>query len=826
MGQKESDAEITWESQEREGGDRDSTGNPSANAGLRGLTQAEVEQRVEEGKTNAVKESTSRSLASIIRANVFNRFNAILGTLLVVILIFGSPKDALFGGVLVVNTLIGIIQELRAKLTLDRLSLLSAPKARVIRDGLPQEIPTGEVVLDDLLELRMGDQVIADGTVLQSQGLEIDESLLTGESIPIRKESGDQVYSGSFVVAGTGIYQATGVGADSYARKLAAEARRFTLVKSDLRDAINTLLRYVTYVMIPASIILLASQLGADNSLGSALTGTVAGVVAMVPEGLVLLTSMAFAVSAITLARRNVLVQELPAVEGLARVDVVCLDKTGTLTDGNLTLSAVEALGPEEGIAEALGALGAETSTRNATLEAIAQAYPPPQDWEEVGGVPFSSARKWSAKSFSGKGTWLLGAPEVLLGNDFPGSELEKRVDRLTGSGARVLLLAHATEMLETEELPGKLYPRALVIMEEKVRTDAAETLHYFREQSVSLKIISGDNPNTVLKVASRAGVENAGKPVDARYLPQDQEALAAVMDKSTVFGRVNPEQKREMVKALQSRGHVVAMTGDGVNDALALKDADLGIAMGSGSPATKAVAQLVLLDGRFSTLPGVVQEGRRVMANMERVANLFVTKTVYAMILAVAIGIAGWPFIFLPRHLTLIGSLTIGIPAFFLSFAPTKKLYRPGLLTRVLRFAIPAGTVMAIATFLTTLLSRSLGISVEESRTVSLLVLISVGFWVLVLLSRPLFTWRGILVLGMVGVLGLVLAVPYFRKFFEIDLPTLPVSLMVLAIAVVAVLLLHLIYKLLNIFYHFKKESHSLEGRSEKRAGNGSRED
>jgi cation-transporting ATPase E len=759
-----------------------------------GLSEAEVRERVRQGKTNEVRDKSSRSVASIIRANVFNRFNAILGVLAVIIIIIGPLRDALFGMVLIFNTLIGIIQELRAKRTLDRLSLLSAPKARVIREGESRDIPRDAVVLDDLLELQAGDQILVDGAVLTSDGLEVDESLLTGESVPIIKNPGEGLLSGSFVSAGAGRFRATAVGEDAYAQRLASEAKRYTLVKSDLRDAINTILRYITYVMIPTAILLAVSQLIADNTFDDSVVATVAGLVGMVPEGLVLLTSIVFAVSAVALARRKVLVQELPAVEGLARVDVICLDKTGTLTEGTLQFGGIEALGGDADLEKVLGAYAAASPAENATLAAIASTFPSPPGWKAVASVPFSSARKWSSVSFQRDGAWVLGAPEVLLQGLPPEDPVRSRADEIARSGRRVLLLSHAAEPLEEEVLPKRLEPAALVVIEEKIRPDAADTLEYFKEQEVGIKVISGDNAKTVGSVAERVGVPGAEYPVDARTLPEDPEEMSEVMRENSVFGRVVPEQKKMMVHALQSGGHVVAMTGDGVNDTLALKDADMGIAMGSGAPSTKSVAQLVLLDGRFSTLPGVVAEGRRVMANMERVANLFLTKTVYAAVLAVGIALITWPYPFLPRHISLVGSLTIGIPAFALSFAPSKRRYRPGLLRRVMYFSIPAGLIAAAATFTANAMARAHGASLEESRTVAVIVLTIVGLAVLAYLCRPLFSWRGALVGVMAGAFVGVLLIPWFRDFFQLDMPGLLIMLQSLAIAAVFTLLLELV--------------------------------
>ncbi|MCZ7528702.1 MAG: cation-translocating P-type ATPase [Acidimicrobiia bacterium] len=750
---------------------QEAPGEPRRLTRPEGLSAAEVRERVERGLVNDSGERTSRTFREILRANVLTRFNAILGTMLAIILVVGPIQDALFGIVLVSNALIGIVQEYRAKRTLDRLAVLSAPRATVVRDGDAREVAVEEVVLDDLVVLSMGDQVPADGVVRASEGLELDESLLTGESDPVAKTESDEVLSGSFVVAGSGRFQATRIGADAYARRLAIEARRFTLVSSELRDGIDMILRFVTLALFPTAGLLLLSQFRAHDGWREAMSGTVAGVVAMVPEGLVLLTSIAFGVAAVTLARRRVLVQELPAVEGLARVDVVCLDKTGTLTEGVVEFERVEPLGEMAAVDEALRALAADEH-RNATMAAIAEAYPATAGWTREAAVPFSSARKWSAASFPGRGTWVIGAPEMVLAAADPADAVRARADELAATGRRVLLLARTEAPLDGEALPPGLVPAALVLLEEKVRADAAETLRYFERQGVTLKVISGDNPRTVAAVARRVGLEVRGDGFDARELPEDAEALADVLEHHNVFGRVSPHQKRAMVGALQSRGHVVAMTGDGVNDALALKDADIGVAMGSGAAATRAVAQLVLLDGRFAHMPGVVAEGRRVIANIERVANLFVTKTVYAMLLAITVGVLRWPYPFLPRHLTIVSSLTIGIPAFFLALAPNLRRYVPGFVPRVMRFTIPAGLLAAAATFGGYALARGQDLPTDQARTTATIVLLTVGLWVLVLLARPLTRWRAMLVAGMVGMFVLVMAVEPFRDFYALDLP------------------------------------------------------
>jgi len=779
---------------------------------------------VSQGLVNATGARTSRTVGEIVRANVLTRFNAILGTMLAVIFVVGPIQDGLFGIVLVANSLIGIVQELRAKRTLDQLAVLNAPVARVVRDGDVTEVPVETVVLDDLLELRLGDQIPCDGLVHLADGLEIDESLLTGESEPVDKRDGDEVLSGSFVVAGSGRFQATRIGDDAYARKLAAEARRFQLTSSELMDGINLILRIITWILIPVSALLFWRQLQ-HHELDEALRATVAGVVGMVPEGLVLLTSIAFGVAALTLARRKVLVQELPAVEGLARVDVVCLDKTGTLTEGEIVFDELvlldfpsdlrasaaghavvddraappveareEVVDAEALVREALGAI-ADEEHPNATAAALGPAFPPPSGpdaatWARTGVVAFSSARKWSAASFAGHGSWVMGAPEMVM--DDAASPARVQADELAAGGRRVLVVAHTDAPLDGEERPPGLVPVALMMFAEKIRPDAPETLQFFHEQGVTLKVISGDNPRTVAAVAARVGLPDAGEGYDARQLPDDQAALAEVLEQHAVFGRVTPQQKRAMVGALQSKGHVVAMTGDGVNDALALKDADIGVAMGSGAAATRAVAQLVLLDGKFATLPGVVAEGRRVIANIERSANLFVTKTAYAVIIAVAIVITGWLYPFLPRHLTIVSTFTIGIPGFFLALAPNSRRYVPGFVLRVLRFTIPAGAVAAAAAILSYWLARYANdLSVPEARTTATIVLSVVGLWVLVLQARPFNWWKTLLVAAMAGSIAVILVVPALRDFYALAIPPSDVAVEAAIIAGVSIALL-----------------------------------
>jgi cation-transporting ATPase E len=722
-------------------------------------------------------------LKDILRANILTPFNALLGSLALVVLATGNPGDALFGLVIVWNSLVGIVQELRAKRTLDQLAVLNAPLARAARPGGTVDIPVAEVVLADILLLRAGDQVVADGVVRLSDGLEVDESLLTGESDPVAKQPGDEVLSGSIVVAGSATVQVHRVGADSFASRLTADARTFRLTTSELVNGINRILRYTAVAIVVTAPILFYSQTRSTATWQDAVRGTVAGLVGMVPEGLVLLTSITFFAAALTLARRRVLVQELPAVEGLARVDVMCLDKTGTLTAGEISFAAAEPLGEAEPeLDRALGALAADEDA-NATLLALRRVYPAPDGWTRRGRVPFSSARKWSAASFEGHGTWVLGAPEIVWDGSGPDDEVTTRAQRAAAAGSRTLLVATTDSDLSGDARPAGLRPVALLLFDEAVRPDARATLRYFTDQGVSLKVISGDNPRTVGAVARRVGLPGADQVVDARQLPDDPERLAEVVDARTVFGRVTPQQKRAMVGGLHAGHRVVAMTGDGVNDALALKDADIGVAMGGGAAATRAVAQLVLLDNQFSVMPGVVAEGRRVIGNIERVAKLFLTKNVSALLLSLSVAVARWPFPFLPRHLTLVSAFAIGIPGFFLALGPSTTRFETGFVRRVLSFAVPAGTIVAVAVMIAYGLARAEGVAPDRARTAATITYTVASLWVLVMQARPLRTWKLGLVASMCGLAALAFVVPAGRSFFDLRLPPAGVVLQSLAL-------------------------------------------
>lgn len=853
-----------------------------------GLTQSEVFDAVNRGFVNITNNRTSRSVLSIVRANVFTLFNAIIFAAMVVVLSTGSWKDAVFGFVILINTGIGVVTELRAKRTLDRLSILVASKSIVRREGKNVYVDHSGIVLGDLLWVRSGDQVPADANVVKSWGLEMDESMLTGESVTVRKAADDFVYSGSTAVSGVALMRVTAVGDNSYASKLAAQAKVYTKTISDLSRGINTILKWMTIVVVPLCVLLVWSQINKVGGFAvalqtgqwkSAVVSAVAGVVGMIPEGLVLLTSLNFAVAAMRLARKKTLVQELESVETLARVDCLNLDKTGTITDGGIAFVGVDLIGDDSNrlVNQALFDLSNEENP-NATGSAIMEGLKD-QGVSSASSVsarlPFSSARKWSAIRYALKDgrfeTWYMGAPEVLAtaicarkssvaSGDLHGSiapavaeggisdsavsgdspfdnchltdsfkQILNRVNEYAQQGNRVLLLAVAysdsgdsnnATFSSSPVVSTSARPVALVRCSEKIRADARQTLAWFRQQGVRCRVISGDNPTTVASVAEKVGLTGNSKPVsmDARQLPKDINQLAEVLENVDVLGRVLPDQKKAIVQALHSKGHVVAMTGDGVNDTLALKEADLGVAMGNAAPAAKAVAQVVLVDSRFSHLPDVVARGRQVMANMERVAGLFLVKTVYSALISAGVVLLGLNFPYLPRHITYIGSLTIGIPAFLLALAPNTRRYVPGFLHRVVRFALPNGiavavSVLVVSIFAPLMLARGLDSSnanasrlivesvhaVGVTRTICAVTVFVLGVAVLATVSKPLISWRGIMVLffAAAGVIGAF--IPFVAHFFDLHVPVSGNAMFVMICAVIFAFVIWLVLHLVS---------------------------
>ncbi|MBX3311458.1 MAG: HAD-IC family P-type ATPase [Microbacteriaceae bacterium] len=742
---------------------------------LQGLSNAEISERVASGQTNLVESKTSRSYPEIFRTNVFTRINGIYLVLFLVVMSTGYFFDGLFGLLIIVNSVVGMIQEVRAKHTLDRLAIIGKAKPTVVREGAEQEIEAEDIVLGDLIKLSVGDQVLVDGTTVSSHALEVDESMLTGEADPVLKAESEKLLSGSFVVSGAGYMEATAVGKDAYAVKLAAEASAFRAPTSQLRSGIDQILKYITWLLIPVGILTIVNQLWfvqGETAFPDALRGMVAALVPMVPEGLVLMTSVAMAVGVIRLGKFNALVQDLPAIEQLARVNVVCADKTGTLTEDGMRLAEIIPLGQfatkdqksdsmiSNIIASAVLSISLIEEKPNASTLAILEGLEdiPADRWEPQSRVPFSSFRKWSSASFNNNGHWIFGAPDVLF---FANKDALTAADRIGEQGLRVIALARSKDALSANsKLPTDLEPAAIVVLEQKIRPEAGPTLDFFTKQDVELKVISGDNPKSVAAVVSDLNIPGANEPVDARTLPDSPEELAEIVGQHSIFGRVAPAQKRAMVHALQARGKTVAMTGDGVNDVLALKDADVGVAMGSGSPASRAVARIVLLDNSFATLPHAVGEGRRVIGNIERVANLFLTKTLYSVILALLVGLTAVPFPFLPRHITVIAWFTIGIPAFFLALWPNNERAKDGFVKRILLLAVPGGLVIGITTYVAYLIARHVnggGIEFQVmNSTTAFLTVNIIAFAVLLKVASPYSPLKVLLVGAMI--LGTVL--------------------------------------------------------------------
>ncbi len=779
---------------------------------LPGLTAGEVAQRLADGRANDAPQPTSRTVADILRENVFTLFNAILTVCFAAVLLLGDLRDGLFYGVVVANALIGIVQEVRAKLVLDRLALLSTPEVAVKRDGLREIVPLAGVVQDDILVLRPGDQVPADATVLAGDDLVVDEAMLTGESDPVVKVVGDPLLSGSHIVGGSGYARVTAVGAASYANRLTTEIKRHSLVHSELRAATNRILVVLSWILGPVILVTLLGRVSTyggvaeianlgDGDWRAALRDAVASVVGMIPEGLVLLISLAFGVAAIRLAGHKVLIEELAAVEVLARVDVLCLDKTGTLTSGELVFDRIvfdPAVDADPGLgaaaARALGAFGADDAG-NLTARVLGGHFS--TDGATISTrLPFGSVRKYSGVALEHEGepsAWLFGAPERLLANH---PDRLAAANDIAATGHRTLALVRLHGDLPpgaaTDPSDADLTPAALVVFRESVRPQATETLAYFAGQGVRVVVMSGDNPLTVAALARRLGLP--GETVNAASL-DDDDALTAALGRANLFGRVSPDQKRRVVAILQSQGRTVAMTGDGVNDAMAIKDADLGIAMGAATPATKAASRLVLLDNRFDRLPEVLDLGRRVIANVERVANLFLSKTVYGILIALTMAALALPFPFLPRQLTLVSALAIGIPSFVLALAPNKRIYTPGVLRRIVRYAVPTG-IIAAATALSAFLPLYHRVPLGEARSVTTVALFVVSLAILVALARPLTGPRLALVVTMTVAMVLACSVPFGRMFFAISVQPNPALAFGIGVGLLGAAGIELVYR------------------------------
>lgn len=740
---------------------------------VEGLSEKEVEERKRKGFVNKIPEPPARSFGEILRANLFTRFNALNLILAGLVILAGSPRNALFAGVILTNTLVGIIQEVRAKKTIEKLSLLNIAKVKVIRGGKEETVNLDETVIHDVMILDSGSQLVADAKIIGESEFEVDESMLTGESDHIPKKCGDELLSGSFIVSGNGFARVTAVGGDTYAAKLSHEAKKFKLIHSELQEAINKVLKVIIWLIIPIGTTLMATQLiFAKRSWQDAIIGAVAGIIGMVPEGLVLLISLTFVVGIVRLSKWNTLVQELPATEVLARVDVLCIDKTGTITEGALKVVDVVILNEREKkeIDNAIAAISNSFPSANPTMQSLKDRYALNPKYEVIDKIPFASDKKYSAVVFKDYGGWVIGAPEMILKEEY--DEIRDKVEEAGGRGQRVLLLAKLKDNDIYRVEANNVDKEALILIEDVVRKEAPKTLDYFNEQGVEVKVISGDNPVTVSAVAKKAGVKNYDKYIDARNLPEDDDELFEVLNSNSVFGRVTPYQKKKFVNILQKHGSTVAMTGDGVNDVLALKEADCGIAMASGSDATKAVAQLVLLDSNFSSLPEVVAEGRKMINNLERCANLYLTKTIYSVALALIFALILKPYPVMPIQLSLVGSVAIGIPSFFLALGPNTELVKKGFLKRVLENTVPNGLVVTASVLSMFLVSLIAGLTLEESRTLATFVLGGVSLMILFRVSKPLNLYKIILVVTMFGLFILGFTVPIAGRLFMFSKP------------------------------------------------------
>jgi cation-transporting ATPase E len=740
-----------------------------------GLSAAEASQRLTRAGRPA-RQATSRSYASIVRANVLTVFNLILAGFGVVTLIFGDARDALFLGVIVANSTIGIGQEVRAKRALDRLALLVAPHANVRRDGTVRAVEVEQVVLDDVVVVAPGDQVIADGTVLTAADLRLDESILTGESEPARRAVGEEVRSGAFVVEGTGAYRVKAVGEDSFAARITGEARSFRHPRSPLERAVNRLLYALVALVVVLGAVLGYSLYHRHVTVDTAVATSAAGVVTMIPEGLMVLVSLTYAAAAVRMSRRGVLAQQLNAIESLASVDTICVDKTGTLTEATLrVVELVNAAGvDEETVSTALATLAASATARNLTLQAVADAYPAGAE-PVLNEVPFSSRRRWSAIQVA-SGTFYLGAPGRV-----PAGELAVIAEQRQREGRRVIALAEAVEALPAQagELPPDgLRPLGLVVLAEELRPNVRETVAFLLEQGIEIKVLSGDSPQTVAAIARDVGIP-VGGVAEGSAIPEDPVARQRFALDATVVGRISPEGKQAIVQALRDEGRYVAMVGDGVNDVPALKSSRLAIAQGSGTQMARSVSDLVLINGDFASVPPLVAEGRRALRNLQRVTKLYVTKSAFAAFLILTIGISSDAYPMLPRHLSLAASLTIGIPTFFLALAPSTGPWQPDRFVReVARFAVPAGVMTGtgvVAGYLFAL--HDLDLSVGDSRTVALTTLVVCGLYLVLALEAGGSRTRSALVGGMCAVMGglyvLALVLPATRTFFALTVPS-----------------------------------------------------
>lgn len=765
-----------------------------------GLSEDQVTLRQQQGLLNQESDIKTKSIKQIILQNIvtpFNILNAILASLVIFV---GSYKNLLFMGVILSNLLIGTFQEIRAKRTIDRLALVAAPKARVIRGGVQSVIGVHDVVLDDILVFESGNQVCTD-CIVRFGECEVDESLLTGESDPVTKKEGDTMLSGSFIISGACHAQVEHVGKENYAEKIADGAKYMKKPNSEIMTWINRIIKIVGIAIIPIGSLLFYKQYFiSDTEFSRAVVSTVAALIGMIPEGLVLLTSVVLAVSVIRLSRHKTLVQELYCIEMLARVDVLCLDKTGTITEGTLQLDELVPIHDttKEYAQTVLCALTATLPDNNPTMNAIRENFCTPPGWTCEECVPFSSAKKWSGASFAGQGCYILGAPEILLQDRFP--EIRQQSDVYSATGQRVVLLADSCEQFQNKELPAEVTPLALLVFSDKIRPEAPQTLRYFAEQGVNLKVISGDNPITVANIAKKAGMEHTDRYIDASSLKTPEE-LEAAAERYTIFGRVTPQQKLDLVKILKKAKHTVAMTGDGVNDVLALKEADCSIAMASGSEAARTVSQLVLLDSNFASLPKVVHEGRRSINNLQRSASLFLVKAFFSAIIAVFFILSAYSYPLQPIQFTLINLFTIGVPSFILALEPNKERMQGKFIVNIIRKSLPGMLAMSLSIMLLMPVCDYFSLAPEQVSTIAVVLIGSTGLMNLVRVCFPFNTLRKVLFGTMSS--GFFLAMPLLHDLFSLVPLTLqmliPIVVMMLFSACVITIMHHIVERRLQ---------------------------
>lgn len=688
------------------------------NQDYHGLSTAEVNQRISNGKINTVDNKITKSYKQIFLNNTITFFNILNAALLGLVLFVGSYKNTLFILVIIINTIAGIYQEIKAKRTLDRLSILTTSHVEVIRDDELKEIDIDQIVLDDYIVLTTGAQIPTDSILIDGH-METNESLLTGESDPVLKQNGDTLYSGSFITSGKGICKVIHVGDDNYMNQITQEAKRLKKHNSELNRCLNKILKYASIVILPIGGLLFLKQFFYGNqTFNNSIVSTVAAILGMIPEGLVLLTSVALTLSVLRLAKQNTLVQELFCIETLARVDVLCLDKTGTITEGTMKVEFDVKMSNVD-ISEIVGNLMHSLTDVNVTAQALKEHYQTKTNFNPYFVIPFSSDRKYSGTSYFNRGTYYIGAYQFLFpkGNE----ELEEKCVDYASEGYRILVLAHTDEVMSNEALPVDLEPLGIIVLSDVIRKDAKETLAYFNEQGVDLKVISGDDPITVSSIAKRAGLNNAHHYVDATTLSTSEE-IAEALNKYSVFGRVTPQQKKAMVVALKQQGHTVAMTGDGVNDVLAFKEADCSIAMASGSDAAKNAANLVLLDNNFDAMPHIVDEGRRVINNITMSASMFLIKTIFSALIAISTIFFGQAYPFEPIQLSLISACGVGIPTFFLTYEANFARVEGNFLETVLEKSFPSAFTIAIGATLITNIGLALNYDPNMLSTVCVL--------------------------------------------------------------------------------------------------------